>query len=228
MKTAKGIIFDFNGTLFYDSKLHIKVFRSMLAEAGKTVFEPEYIVKNIFGMPNSAIYRNFFNENASDEECAKFAEEKERRYIEMCRKEHLPLVDGAPEMLGFLKDSGIPYAIATGSDLVNVEFYLNEIGINKWFSLDNILYSDGTFRGKPYPDIYIRAAQKLGLEPSECIIFEDAGSGIRAANAAGALGVIALREEGLPSPIDGTLKVDTEIPDFKNFKEVFEKYGLIK
>ena len=235
MKTAKGVIFDFNGTLFFDTKFHIKAFKEKLAEAGKPLPDDHYLIKNVFGKPNATVYREFFDQNADDEAVRAFATSKEDKYIAYCieHPEFMHLVEGAPEMLDYLKENGIPYALATGSDLGNVEFYLKELGISKWFDFGNITYADGT---KLYgqtavfsnPDIYITAANKMGLDPSECIVFEDAGSGFRAANAAGALAVIAIREEDLPSPIDDSVKVDFEILNYLNYKDIFAKYDLLR
>jgi len=187
MKTAKGVIFDFNGTLFFDTKFHIKAFKEKLEEAGKPVPDDHYLIKNVFGKPNSTVYREFFDPNATDEAVRAFANSKEDKYIAYCveHPEFMHLVHGAPEMLDYLLDNKIPYALATGSDLRNVEFYLSELGISKWFNFNNITYADGIIKGKPEPDVYITAANKMGLDPSECIVFEDAGSGFKAANAAG-------------------------------------------
>ena len=60
MKTAKGVIFDFNGTLFFDTKFHIKAFKEKLAEAGKPLPDDHYLIKNVFGKPNATVYREFF------------------------------------------------------------------------------------------------------------------------------------------------------------------------
>ncbi len=230
MKTAKGIIFDFNGTLFFDTKFHIKAFKEKLEEAGKPVPDDHFLIKNVFGKPNSTLYREFFDPDADNEAILSFAQSKEDKYITFCKEhpEFMHLAHGAPEMLDYLKDNNIPYALATGSDLRNVEFYLSELGISRWFTFDNITYADGIIKGKPDPDVYITAAKKMGLDPSECIVFEDAGSGFRAANAAGALATIAVREEDLPSPIDDSVSVDFEILNYLNYKEILAKYGLLR
>ncbi len=228
MKIAKGIIFDFNGTLFFDSRLHVAAFRECLSEAGKPIPSDLFLIKNVFGKPNGVIYKELFDRDASEEAILRFAETKENKYIDACKRypESARIAPGAGDMLDYLKEKEIPYALATGSDLKNVNFYLDFLKISKWFSFDNIVYSDGKIKGKPDPEIYISAANKIGLDPSECIIFEDAGSGFKAANAAGALATIAVREKGLPSPIDDTVDVAFEINDFSNYKELLLKYGL--
>ena len=78
------------------------------------------------------------------------------------------------------------------SEKDNVDFYIEEFKLAKWFDIDKIVYSDGTLPGKPAPAIYIRAAEKLNLKPEECIVVEDAVSGIESARAAGIGKIIAI------------------------------------
>jgi HAD superfamily hydrolase (TIGR01509 family) len=65
-----------------------------------------------------------------------------------------------------------------------VSFYIKNLGLDRWFSEDNMVWDNGAFPGKPAPDIYRLAAAKLGLSPSECLVYEDGTSGILAANRA--------------------------------------------
>ena len=230
MKKAKGIIFDFNGTLFFDTRAHLGAFKKRFADVGKLVPDDMFLIKNIFGMPNDEIYRKYFDPNATDEDVARFAYDKEHKYFEICRgtPELSDLAPGAREMLSYLKTNGIPFALATGSDKINVDFYIDFLGIDEYFTYDRITYADGKTRGKPYPDIYVNAAKKIGLDASECIVFEDAGNGFKAANAAGALCVIAVREEGLPSPIDSSVQIDLEIKNYFGYMDILAKYGLLQ
>lgn len=82
--------------------------------------------------------------------------------------------------------------IATMSEKPNVDFFIEQFKLEKWFDLDKIVYADGTIPGKPAPDIYIKAAEKLRLATKDCIVVEDAVSGIEAARAAGAGKIIAI------------------------------------
>jgi beta-phosphoglucomutase-like phosphatase (HAD superfamily) len=80
--------------------------------------------------------------------------------------------------------------IATASGLENVEFYIRELELNKWFKAEHIIYNDGTIRGKPFPDLFLKAMSILGVEGRETIIFEDSIAGIQAAEAAGSERVV--------------------------------------
>lgn len=225
----KGLLFDFNGTLFFDSEYHFAAFGSFYKEYGLPTPNREYMTNNIFGRTNEELFPQQFKKDATKEEISEFGERKESRYRELCIKapEKIKLADGVEEMLYYLKENSIPYCIATGSPYSNIKFYIEEMGLGRWFSMDNIVYCDNTFPGKPAPDIYIRAAEKLGLTPAECAVFEDGTSGIRAATAAKAAKIIAVWEQGLPSPLTPDTHVDGEYHDFLQWRSILSDIGII-
>jgi beta-phosphoglucomutase-like phosphatase (HAD superfamily) len=137
----------------------------------------------------------------------KYANEKESMYRQMCLedKSSFKLADGAIEFLDFLKANNIPRTIATMSEWQNVEFYIKEFKLEKWFDIDKIVYSDGKIAGKPAPDIYKIASERLGIAPKDCVVIEDALSGIKSAKDAGIGRIIAissLESHDLYKPID--------------------------
>ncbi len=95
-------------------------------------------------------------------------------------------------MLDLLKAGGIPRAIATASGLDNVKFYIRHLALDKWFKKSNIVYDDGSFPGKPAPDIYLKAAGKLALAPSDCVVIEDSYAGLVSARRAGIGKIVAV------------------------------------
>jgi beta-phosphoglucomutase-like phosphatase (HAD superfamily) len=230
-KEIKGVLFDFNGTLFFDSELHIKAFKKYFTEHGKDEPSAEFITQKIFGRPNPRIYSDNFNPNPTEEEWREFADEKEGLYRDFCLSspELMKYTDGAYELLDYLKENGIPYCLATGCGIDNVSFYMEHMDLGRWFDLDkNVVYFDGTFAGKPEPDTYLIAAEKLGLEASECLVFEDGTSGILAANRANAGGVVCVYERSLPSPITDEIHCDSIHYDFTDWKKIIEDYGLLR
>ena len=78
------------------------------------------------------------------------------------------------------------------SEWDNVEFYIKEFRLEKWFDIDKIVFSDGTIPGKPAPDIFLIAAEKIGLKPQECVVVEDAIAGINSAKSAGIGKIVAI------------------------------------
>ena len=190
----KGIIFDFNGTLYWDSQLHYDAWREYSALLRKEPFTDEEMRSKMFGHTNADIIEYLIGKKPSKELVDKYAKEKEAVYRKRCKlnPEEFKLAPGAVELLEYLKENNIPRTIATMSEWDNVEFYIKEFHLEKWFNIDNIVYSDGTIPGKPAPDIFLIAADKIGLKPQECVVVEDAIAGIKSASNAHIGKIIAI------------------------------------
>ena len=215
----KGIIFDFNGTLYWDSKLHYDAWREFSAILRGKPFSDEEMRDKMFGHTNEDIIEYAIGKKPTKEMVEKYGKEKEALYRKRCLldPEHFKLAPGATDLLNFLKKNNIPRTIATMSEWDNVEFYIKEFKLEKWFDLDKIVYSDGTIPGKPAPDIFIIAADKIGLSPKDCLVVEDAIAGINSAKSAGIGKIIAIASL---EPIDFYKKIDgieTIIKDFSEF-----------
>ncbi len=189
-----GVIFDFNGTLYWDSKLHYEAWEEYSKMIRGTAFTYEEMRDKMFGHTNEDIIEYAIGRKPSKEMVEKYAKEKEAVYRKRCLldPENFKLAPGAVEFLDFLKENNIPRTIATMSEWDNVEFYIKEFNLAKWFDLDKIVYSNGKIPGKPAPDIFLIAAEKIGLNPKYCLVFEDAIAGINAAKSAGIGKIIAV------------------------------------
>lgn len=218
-----GIIFDFNGTLFWDSELHMEAWREFSRRLRGTPFSDEEMLKYMFGRTNEDIIAYAIGKRPSPALVEKFAVEKEQVYRDMCKlhPEIFKLAPFAEEFLNYLKESNIPRTIATMSEKDNVDFYIKEFHLEKWFDVEKIVYSDGIIPGKPAPDIYLIAAKRLGLDPQNCIVVEDAISGINAAKNAGIGKVVAIASMEKPD-FYSDLGVDLIITDFKDYKEILK------
>ena len=190
----KGIIFDFNGTLYWDSDLHYKAWKEFSALLRDRPFTDEEMREKMFGHTNSDIIEYLIGKKPTKEMVEKYGKEKEAVYRKRCLLEpdKFKLAPGAIDLLDYLKDNNIPRTIATMSEWDNVEFYIKEFHLDKWFEIDNIVYSDGTIPGKPAPDIFLIAADKIKLNPKDCIVVEDAIAGINSAKSAGIGKIIAI------------------------------------
>lgn len=190
----KGIIFDFNGTLFFDSHMHYEAWKIYSKKLRGYEFSDNEMRKYMFGRTNADIIEYAIGKKPEKELVEKLAKEKEAMYRQMCKrdKEHLKLAPGAEDFLDFLKEKNIPRTIATMSEWDNVDFYIKEFKLEKWFDIDKIVYSNGKIPGKPAPDIYEIASKKINVEPKNCIVVEDAISGINAAHNAGIGMIIAI------------------------------------
>lgn len=221
----KGIIFDFNGTLFWDSEKHLEAWREYSKRLRGTAFSDEEMREYMFGRTNSDIIAYAIGKTPSPEMVDVLGKEKEALYRNMCRDdaENTVLAPRAIEFLEWLKENNIPRTIATMSEKDNVDFYIEEFKLERWFDLDKIVYSDGTLPGKPAPDIYILAAEKLGLKPEECVVVEDAVSGIEAARAAGVGKIVAIASMESPELYENIPAVSLIIKDFSDFNKIMEK-----
>ena len=183
----KGIIFDFNGTLYWDSQLHYDAWREYSKLLRGFEFSDEEMRDKMFGHTNEDIIEYAIGKKPTKEMVEKYGKEKEALYRKRCPLdlESFKLAPGAIEFLDFLKENNIPRTIATMSEWDNVEFYIKEFHLGNWFDINKIVYSDGTIPGKPAPDIFKIAAEKIGLSPADCVVVEDAIAGIKSAQSAG-------------------------------------------
>ena len=217
----KGIIFDFNGTLFWDSQLHYDAWREFSVLLREKPFSDEKKKKKMFGHTNADIIEYLIGKKPSKEMVEKYGKEKESVYRKRCLSdmEKFKLAPGAIELLDYLKDNNIPRTIATMSEWDNVEFYIKEFKLERWFDIDKIVYSDGTIPGKPAPDIFLIASEKIGIPPKDCIVIEDAIAGINSAKNAGIGKIIAIASL---EPIEFYQSISGIHKIIKNFNE-FDK-----
>ncbi len=176
----KGVIFDFNGTLFWDTELHYQAWDIFLNKYGLVINEEE---KDdiIVGRNNAYILNRIYPEKLSLDEIKKLSIEKEDIYQELCLKQKPELATGSIDFFKFLIKHKIPFTIATGSDLHNVEFYFKYLDLGAYFEKSKVIYSNGAIKSKPNPEIFLKAMDMLGINNDEVLIFEDSVPGIKAA-----------------------------------------------
>lgn len=178
--TYKGIIFDFNGTLLWDTPLHNQAWNLFL-EKHKIQLTDQAKNERIHGKNNRDIFSGLFNRPVEGEELETVIEEKENLYRQLVISEQLDLAKGTIKLFEHLKKNSFPFTIATASGISNLRFYFERYKLDRWFTFDQVVYDDGTLRGKPHPDYFEKAMKLLHLEPNECVIFEDSYAGIQAA-----------------------------------------------
>ncbi len=195
----KGVIFDFNGTLFWDTKLHNISWDIFFDRHNIKISDTEKHEK-LHGKDNRKILKEFLDFNLTEEEIEKYSEEKEEIYRELCLRSGLNLAPGAREFLNFLKMKKIPYTIATASAYKNVLFYFESLKLEEYFDIEKVVYSNGSMKSKPDPEMYERAMKLLNLKNQDTLIFEDSISGIKAAeNAkAGKIIIVNSNDENYP------------------------------
>lgn len=215
----KGIIFDFNGTLYWDSKLHYDAWRDFSKILRGTAFTDEEMREKMFGHTNEDIIEYAIGKKPTPEMVEKYAKEKEALYRKQCLidRENFKLAPGAVKFLDFLKENNIPRTIATMSEWDNVKFYIKEFNLPRWFDVDKIVYSNGKIPGKPAPDIFMIAADKIGLNPKDCVVVEDAIAGINSAKSAGIGKILAIASL---EPVEFYKGIDGVDSIIKSFDEI--------
>lgn len=180
-----GLIFDFNGTLMDDGSLHEDIWYALIGERWPERYSFSEVKQMIRGRSNQDIVSTLLNRKATSAETRELAGEKERRYRQAFHQAGIGLAPGVAAFLDQQQAAGRALALATLAPPENVELYRQVLGIGRWFVPERLLYDDGTFPGKPAPDIFLKAAAALGLAPSECTVFGDAPADVTAAQLAG-------------------------------------------
>ena len=166
-KNVKGVIFDFNGVLFWDTELQEKAWDDFSIKHRGLPFTEEEKVKILHGRPNRIIQEYLLKRQLSDKEIYKYTQEKETAYRALCLNDinSFKLSPGAVKLFNYLLDKNIPHTIATASERGNLDFFIKHLKLDKWFDTDIIVYDNGTFPGKPEPDIFLKAAKKHRFIP---------------------------------------------------------------
>ena len=180
---------------------------------------------SILGRNNKLILTFLLGRTPTEEETIRMGGEKEACYRGLCLEDPdtLCLAPGAEAFLDWLKDAGVTCTIATSSDMENLDFFFEQFDLSRWFNKDLCVCEDGTFQGKPFPDIYLKAAERIGVLPSDCVVFEDALSGIRAAHNAGAGKIVAIASSAVPKYLASAEGVTLAVCDYtdENIKSLF-------
>ncbi|HLF36223.1 MAG TPA: HAD family phosphatase [Cyclobacteriaceae bacterium] len=178
----KGVIFDMDGVIMDNNAYHEKAWIEFCKSYGISL-TPEEIHHQIFGRIAKDTLEYIFKKNLRREEINFFVNQKENIYRDIYRKAIKP----NPGLIGFLDDlkaHKLRLGLATSAPPGNVDYTLQHIPVRKYFEV--ILDAESVIKGKPDPEIYLKAIGMLGLVPEECIIFEDSIPGIRSGIAAGA------------------------------------------
>ncbi|MDC7225197.1 MAG: HAD family phosphatase [Spirochaetales bacterium] len=183
----KGIILDFNGTLIWDTLLHKEAWLTFSRELGTPVTEKQYY-NDVHGKSTRNILEMLFDRKIEESELARLSDHKEALYRDACLEnpDVYCFAPGVEDFLDYLTDKDIPRTIATASEKVNVDFFVETLKLNRWFNPDLFTYDDGSLAIKPAPDLYLKAAERLNLKPSQLVIVEDTYYGALSAKNAGA------------------------------------------
>lgn len=179
----KAVIFDLDGVICFTDKYHYRAWKALADRLG--IYFDEKINDRLRGVSRMAsleIVLEKADKSYTQEEKEAFAEEKNNLYKELLKDmTEADLSEEVRTTLEELRNRG--YKLSIGSSSKNTKFILGQLGLGDFFDA----IADGTdiTNSKPDPEVFLKSAEKLGIEPSECAVVEDARAGIEAAKAAG-------------------------------------------
>jgi HAD superfamily hydrolase (TIGR01509 family) len=206
----KAVIFDMNGVIILDEEYHNQAWVIFCKKYHFALTKAEFRTE-VMGKRDQDTLVYLFKRNLSNEEINKYSRER-YRMAKALLKGKLVLPEGLIDLLDKLQSRNIPLAIATSAIKNYTDFIMNKFGLRKYFSV--IITAEDTIEGKPSPEIYLRTASKLKINPENCLVIEDSVSGIKSAKAAD-MKVIAITSS--LSRKDLVNKADYIIDSFKDF-----------
>ena len=203
MTSVAAVLWDLDGVLVNSTRYHYEAYGELMREAGRDVTFEEF--RNLIGLRNETILRRLLGD-LPPREVERLARRKEELFRERIRG-NVEALPGAAELVRRLHAVGVPLAVVSSTPRQNIELVLGALGLREAFSA--IVGAEDAARGKPHPEGFLVAAERLSVAPAECVVLEDAPEGVEGAKAAGmrAIGVATTRPAERLSQAD--LVVDT-------------------
>lgn len=176
-----GVIFDIDGTVVDNHAHHEEAWR-IWGERNNKPIDRAFYREHLYARTNDRIFRTLYGDAISQEEIERRAAEKEAIYREIYGPVMAPM-PGLIDLLTALQHAGAPCAAASNAERVNVDFTIDGLKLRGFFRA--LLAREDVAHGKPEPDLFLLAAERLGLPPGRCRVFEDSSAGFEAARRAG-------------------------------------------
>ncbi|MGD9344875.1 MAG: HAD family phosphatase [Candidatus Aminicenantes bacterium] len=180
MTARFAVIFDMDGVIVNNMPYHRKAWAEFFERHNPPMILEDFIQH--MGKSNEDLLTILFGKNITGDEIRSLGEEKEALYREIYAPEVSPL-PGFVDFLRSLKDNHVKTAVATAAPKINLDFLLEHIDVRDDF--DVLIDDSEVNKGKPDPEIYLKAAERLKSTPKFCLVFEDSSAGIQAAIRAG-------------------------------------------
>lgn len=183
-----GVIFDWDGVILDSHAAHKQAWEELATQLGKPI--PENHMELGFGKRNETIIPEILGWAQERDEVIRLGDEKERLYREALKTTGITPLPGVREFLARLRAADIPCAIGTSTSRENVRVAIEAMQLEPYFQAMSC--AEDVTRGKPAPDVFLLAAERIGCAPGDCVVFEDAPFGLEAAKAGGmaAVGVL--------------------------------------
>lgn len=215
-KNLKGFIFDFDGTLVDTEPVHFKAFTMQMKKMGHTYVTYEEHCKKYTGAGSRSIFTQEFEIQGIEADLDQTINEKKQLYADLIAEADLNPIPGAVEFLQKVKKSGKQIAISSGSDIDSIRRSMDKANIPDVIQV--FVTADVVTKPKPDPEGMLKASNRLGVEPKDCIVFEDAVNGVKAAITGGMtpVGVASCATE------ERFREVKDDIFVIKNFLELID------
>jgi HAD superfamily hydrolase (TIGR01509 family) len=176
-----GAIFDWDGVVVDSAKLHVLSWDDLARDFGRAI--PPEIPIGALGLKTEAVITDLLKWTDDHIEVSRLTLRKEELFRERAKRDGIDSQPGVLAFLRGLKDRSIPCAVGSSAPLLNVQTGMSVLNTDGMFSA--IVSGDDVTCGKPAPDIFLKAAERIGVPPENCVVFEDAPAGVEAARAAG-------------------------------------------
>jgi len=173
-----AVLWDLDGTLADSKDHHWRAWQQAMGAEGLEITEAQFLAS--FGQRNDTILAEWLGPAAHPEQVLRVGDSKEAFYRELVKNEGIGPLPGAAEWVQSLHEEGWRQAIASSAPRLNVEVMHQALGFSG--SIDTLVGAEDVSRGKPEPDVFLRAAHELGVPPDRCVVVEDAEAGIEAAH----------------------------------------------
>lgn len=179
---AKALLFDLNGTVIDDMQYHVEAWFNILNNDLNAGLTWEEVKVQMYGKNDEVLVRLFGKDHFTQERMNEISMEKERRY-QQAYLPKLALITGLKELLDAAKAANISMAIGSAAIPFNIDFVLDNLNLRDYFP--TVISADDVSISKPHPDTFLLCAAALGIDPKDCIVFEDAPKGVESALNAG-------------------------------------------
>lgn len=178
---SKAVIFDMDGVIVDTEYIFFATKTQMLIERG--IDTDESYQHQFMGTSFDYMWRTMKEENHLEDSVSDLIAEMNHRREVMTEKEGIKTIKGVRELINFLKEKGYRLGVASSAPQTEILSNLEKIGLSEAFAIK--LSGDEVVKPKPEPDVFLRVAELLEVEPSDCLVIEDSRNGSRAAKAAG-------------------------------------------
>ena len=200
-----GALFDWDGVVIDSSDQHERSWEMLAAEIGKPL-PADHFVRG-FGMKNQVIIPDILKWSGDPAEIHRFSLRKEELYREIIAREGITPLPGVVDLLQMLNEHGVPCSVGSSTHRENIEVIFEAIGVRNLFQA--VVTAEDVSHGKPHPEVFLKGTEKVGREPANCVVFEDAHVGIEAGLAAGCKVIAVATTNPLDQLGQATLAVES-------------------